>query len=223
LSDLTLYIGNKNYSSWSLRPWLALKQASLAFQEEIIPLDQPGTRDAILQHSPTGRLPCLVATGEATDSLVIWDSLAICDYAAEIAKVPLWPADPQARAVARSVSAEMHAGFPALRQHLPMNLRRPPAPRSLSPSVQAEVNRVTAIWRDCRRRFAGHKSLLFGDFSIADAMYAPVVTRFLTYAVTVDDDARDYMEAVMALPALQEWVEAAKAETWVIPADEVQD
>jgi glutathione S-transferase len=213
VAEFTLYIGNKNYSSWSLRPWLAMKQAGLAFDEVVIPLDTPTTKQDILRHSPSGHVPCL-KHGDVT----VWDSLAIAEYLAELfPQAQLWPADPDARAAARGVAAEMHAGFAALRQNMPMNIRAAFPGQGLSPAVQEDINRITALWRDCRRRFAGHKPLLFGDFSIADAMYAPVVTRFATYGVVLDEDARDYVRLILELPAMRDWTEAAKQEPWTIP------
>jgi glutathione S-transferase len=213
VAEFTLYIGNKNYSSWSLRPWLAMKQAGLAFDEVVIPLDTPTTRQDIQRHSPSGQVPCL-KHGDVT----VWDSLAIVEYLAELfPQAQLWPADPDARAAARGVAAEMHAGFAALRQNMPMNIRAAFPGQGLSPAVQEDINRITALWRDCRRRFAGHKPLLFGDFSIADAMYAPVVTRFATYGVVLDEDARDYVRLILELPAMRDWIAAAKQEPWTIP------
>ena len=212
VAEFTLYIGNKNYSSWSLRPWLAMKQAGLAFDEVVIPLYTPTTAQEILRHSPSGRVPCL-KHGDVT----VWDSLAIVEYLAELfPQAQLWPADPDARAAARGVAAEMHAGFTALRQNMPMNIRAAFPGQGLSPAVQEDINRITALWRDCRRRFAGHKPLLFGDFSIADAMYAPIVARFATYGVVLDEDARDYVRLILELPAMREWIEAAKREPWTI-------
>jgi glutathione S-transferase len=213
VAEFTLYIGNKNYSSWSLRPWLLMKQAGLVFDEVVIPLYTPTAKQEILRHSPSGRVPCL-KHGDIT----VWDSLAIAEYLADLfPQAQLWPADPDARAVARGAAAEMHAGFAALRQNMPMNLRAAFPGQGLSPAVQEDINRITALWRDCRRRFAGHKPLLFGDFSIADAMYAPVVARFATYAVPLGEDARDYVRLILELPAMREWIEAAKQEPWTIP------
>jgi len=213
VAEFTLYIGNKNYSSWSLRPWLLMKQAGLVFDEVVIPLYTPTAKQEILRHSPSGRVPCL-KHGDVT----VWDSLAIAEYLADLfPQAQLWPADPDARAVARGAAAEMHAGFAALRQNMPMNLRAAFPGQGLSPAVQEDINRITALWRDCRRRFAGHKPLLFGDFSIADAMYAPVVARFATYAVPLGEDARDYVRLILELPAMREWIEAAKLEPWTIP------
>ncbi len=212
MAEFTLYLGNKNYSSWSLRAWLMMTHVGVAFDEIVIPLYQPESRAAILRHSPSGRLPCL-----HHGSTVVWDSLAIGEYMADLMpQAQLWPVGPHARAVARGVSAEMHAGFPALRQNMPMNLRGAFPGKGLSPTVREEINRITALWRDCRRRFADGKPFLFGDFSIADAMYAPVVARFATYGVVLDDDAREYMRLMLELPAIQPWIEAAKQEPWTI-------
>ncbi|HUA51096.1 MAG TPA: glutathione S-transferase family protein [Candidatus Sulfotelmatobacter sp.] len=213
MAEFTLYIGNKNYSSWSLRAWLVLKQAGIVFDEVVIPLYRPESKPAILRHSPSGRVPCL-----RHGDTVVWDSLAIAEYVADLMpEAKLWPADPTARAVARGVSAEMHAGFMALRQSMPMNLRAAHPGKGMTPAVRDDVNRVTALWRDCRRRFAGAKPFLFGDPTIADAMYAPVVARFATYAVVLDDAARDYVSLILGLPALQAWTEAAQQEPWIIP------
>lgn len=212
---LTLFIGNKNYSSWSLRPWLALKLARLPFEEVLIPLYQTTSKQDILRHSPTGKVPAL----KLDDGTVIFESLAICEWVAEQAP-DLWPTDSTARAVARAVSCEMHAGFVGLRSALPMNIRRAAPPRNLTPAAQEDINRVTALWRDCRKRFGAGGPFLFGAPSIADAMFAPVVTRFASYLVDVDEDSRAYMAAVFALPAMQEWVEAGKREPWIIEDSE---
>jgi glutathione S-transferase len=216
MADITIYLGNKNYSSWSLRPWLALKQTAAAFTEELIPLSEAATRSTILRYSPSGRVPALKHNG-----LTVWDSLAICEYLAEaFPKVHLWPKDKAARAVARAVSAEMHSGFAALRNHLPMNMRSSFPNRGVTPDVQADINRVTAIWRDCRKRFGEGGPFLFGGFSNADAMYAPVVSRFRTYKVELEAEAQAYTDAVWALPALQEWLTAAKNEPMIIESAE---
>ncbi len=213
MADATLYIGNRNYSSWSLRAWLVVRQAGLDADEVVVPLGQPTTRQEILAHSPSGKVPCLVH-----GDLAIGDSLAIAEYCADLAPAAgLWPANETARALARAVSAEMHAGFRNLRQHLPMNIRQHQPGRPINAATQAEINRVTASWRSCRRRFAGHKPFLFGDFCIADAMYAPVVFRFRTYEPLIDDEARDYMAAMLAQPPMQAWQAAAEAEPWVHP------
>jgi glutathione S-transferase len=208
--SLTLVIGNKNYSSWSLRPWLAMKQAGLAFDEAKISLRQPNTAARILQHSPSGRVPCLI-----DGSLTIWDSLAICEYVNEqYCSGSLWPRDVGARAHARSVAAEMHSGFAALRTHMPMDIRgRDPgrgAAALARPDVAADVARIRALWTDCLA--AGNGPFLFGAFSVADAFFAPVVTRFRTYAVPLTAPLGRYSDAVFALPAMQSWVAEAAAE-----------
>lgn len=213
MADLTLYLGNKNYSSWSLRPWLAARQAGIAFDEVVIPLYQPATRETVLKYSPSGRVPAL-RHGEVT----VWESLAICEYLAEtFPGAGLWPNEPVARALARAVSNEMHAGFAALRQHLPMNTRSSFPDRGVTPEVQAEINRVMAIWRDCRTRFGdGKGAFLFGEFTIADAMYAPVVSRFRTYRIDLERDAEAYCDAITNLPAMQEWLAAARNEPMIV-------
>ena len=213
MADLTLYLGNKNYSSWSLRPWLAMKQAGLAFDEVVIPLYQPTTRETVLKYSPSGRVPAL-KHGELT----VWESLAICEYVAEtFPAAGLWPADAAARATARSVSSEMLAGFAALRAHLPMNIRSSYPDRGVTPDVQADINRIMSIWRDCRARFGQDKGdFLFGGFTIADAMYAPVVTRFRTYRIDLERDAEAYCDTIMNLPAIAEWLSAARNEPMII-------
>ncbi len=218
MADLKIHLGNKNYSSWSLRPWLVLKAIGVPFEETVIPLYQATSREAILRYSPSGRVPVL-QHGER----MVWESLAICEYLAESFPMSeLWPGDPEARAVARAVSSEMHAGFQALRGHLPMNLRASVAGRGVTPAVQADIDRVTAIWRDCRGRFgAGNGDYLFGRFTIADAMYAPVVTRFRTYRIALEPEADAYCETIMALPAMQEWIAAARVEPMVVAAFEV--
>jgi len=206
-----LVIGDKNISSWSLRPWLAMKHAELPFREINIVLRAPETKAQILRHSPAGKVPALLV-----DGTVIWDSLAILEYLAEAhPEAQLWPAAPAARARARSVSAEMHSGFAALREHCPMDIvaRLPMA--SLPEAVEADVRRVVAIWQDCRRRFGSGGSLLFGAFTAADAMFAPVATRFRTYLPDLsiygdDGTAQAYVDAVFALPAMAAWEHASK-------------
>ncbi len=212
MSDMTLVMGNKAYSSWSLRPWLAMKQAGLPFTETVIPLRQPDTAARIAAHSPSGRVPCLVH-----DGLVLWDSLAICEYVAELApQAQLWPADRAARAVARSVSAEMHSGFVSLRSTMSMDLRRDLRGQGMTEATAADIARIEALWADARTRFGNRAGgpFLFGAVTIADAMFAPVVTRLETYGVAVSPETRAYMDAVLALPAMREWIAAAKAEPW---------
>lgn len=206
-SGIVLFVGNKNLSSWSLRPHLALSHTGAAFEEIVVPLDRPDTKDRLRAVSPTGRVPVL-RDGE----LVVWDSLAICEHVAErFPEARLWPRDTGARALARSVSAEMHSGFADLRRELPMNIVAR-TPRDPSPDALRDIARVLAIWSDLRARSAAAGPFLFGDFTIADAMFAPVVTRFVTYGVAVPADARAYMDAVLALPAMQRWIADAAEE-----------
>lgn len=208
---MRLIIGNKNYSSWSLRPWLAMKVAGIAFDEHRIPLYGPGSKEQILAYSPAGKVPCLV-----DGALRVWDSLAICEYLAE--KHPgLWPQDPAARAVARSISAEMHSGFANLRTHMSMNIRKRHPGKGRTPESLADVARIVAMWSDCRARHGKEGPYLFGKFSIADAMYAPVVLRFRTYEVELPADCRAYADAILALPAMQDWIAAAGAEAETLP------
>ena len=207
---LQLVIGNKNFSSWSLRPWLLLKQAGLPFREIPVRLRQADTKAQILAHSPSGKVPALI-----DGDLTVWDSLAICEYLAEKASlnhVDLWPADPKARAEARSVSAEMHSGFAALRQHMSMEVAASRPGEGQTPEVLADIARITALWTSCRERFAATGPFLFGDFSVADAMYAPVAFRFHTYGVELPPLAAAYRDTLLALPAMQEWAAGARAE-----------
>ncbi|HWA13267.1 MAG TPA: glutathione S-transferase family protein [Burkholderiales bacterium] len=207
-----LVIGNKAYSSWSLRPWLLMKHAGIAFEEVKVSLYRPDAKQVLLSHSGAGKVPVLHDGGQT-----IWDSLAIAEYLAE--KHPdrrLWPADPAARAQARSASAEMHSGFSNLRSQMPMNVRRRIARRP-STEVAADIARIQSIWSDCRKRFGAGGPFLFGAFSIADAMYAPVASRFHTYGVELAEPARAYAQALLALPAFQAWVADAHAEAEVNP------
>ena len=215
MSELTLVIGNKNYSSWSLRPWLAMRVAGIPFAEHRIPLYGPGSKAQILVYSPAGKVPCL-----ADGDLRVWDSLSICEYLAE--KHPgLWPQDPAARALARSVSAEMHSGFANLRAKMSMNIRKRYPGLGRTPESLADVARIVSLWSDCRARYGKGGRFLFGAFSIADAMYAPVVLRFRTYEVELPADCRAYSDAVLALPAMQDWIAAAMAETESLPQFEL--
>ena len=203
---LKLIIGDYNFSSWSLRPWLVLKMAGLPFETTSIRLRQPTTKTEILKHSPSGKVPCLI-----DEQVVVWDSLAICEYIAEL--VPsLWPADRARRAEARAVAAEMHSGFAALRQHLSMDVRSTNVAAERTPEVEGDIARIVAIWENCRQRFAADGPFLFGAFSVADALYAPVVWRFLTYGVAVPAASQQWMAALTALPAMQEWRALAAAE-----------
>ncbi|MBD1937929.1 glutathione S-transferase family protein [Microcoleus sp. FACHB-68] len=216
MSELTLVIGNKNYSSWSLRAWLAVKQAGVDFTEVRIPLQTPTSQQEILRYSPSGKVPFL-QHGEVR----VWDSLAICEYVAEQFAPAFWPENPAARAIARSISAEMHAGFPNLRENMSMNCRARLPGKGMETGVREEIDRITAIWRECRQNFGSGGDLLFGHFTLADAMFAPVVSRFVTYDVKLEPVAKDYADAIWALPAMQEWVAAAQAEPEVIAHYEV--
>jgi len=213
----TLVIGNKNYSSWSMRPWLALTHNKIPFNEVLISLYENGAKEKILAHSPSGKVPALI-DGNRT----IWESLAIIDYIAEkFPQLGLWPAGPGARAHARAIAAEMHAGFRDLRMATPMNLKREPREIELSPEVRADITRVTAIWTDTRRHFARGGSYLFGGFGAADCMFAPVATRLRNYAIQVDPISADYVEAIYKLPAFRAWREAALKEPWTAPYDAI--
>ena len=210
-----LVIGNKNYSSWSLRPWLLLRHFDVPFEEILLPLDTPEFHERIGPLSPSRRVPAL-HDGE----LVVWDSLAICEYANERwLDGRGWPADRARRALARSVAAEMHSGFPALRGQLPMNLRRQPREPHWDESARRDIARVQSIWTGLRDQ-AGDGDFLFGAFGIADAMYAPVCARFRSYGVPLEPACAAYVEAVFALPAMREWLASALAETARVAADE---
>jgi glutathione S-transferase len=214
---LQLIIGNKNYSSWSFRPWFAMKVAGIEFAETLISLEAADFKSRLVAMSGAGKVPVLL-----DGDIRIWESLAILEYLAE--KFPaagLWPDDRAARAHARAVASEMHAGFQGLRRQLPMNVWRPVIQRQLEADAKADVARIDAIWNECRSRFGATGPFLYGAFGAADAMYAPVVWRFRTYAVEVSATARDYMHAVTALPAWSEWRDAARRERWVLPHDEV--
>jgi glutathione S-transferase len=211
---LTLVIGNKNYSSWSFRPWIAMKTAGIPFEEILVSLETKDFKTRVGAYSGSGKVPVLV-----DGAIKVWESLAILEYLAE--KFPekmLWPDDSAARACARTIASEMHASFGALRQHCPMNMWRPVTSRVLPEEVGANVKRIEALWTDCLSRSAG--PFLFGAFGAADAMYAPVVSRFHTYGIGVGQEAQAYMARVMALPAWAEWRTAALKEPWVLPQDE---
>lgn len=217
MTDLTLVIGNRNYSSWSLRPWLALKQTGRPFKVEEILLRQANTRDSILRHSGAGRVPVL-----HHGAITVWESLAICEYVAELfPDAGLWPADPAARAHARAISSEMHSGFAKLRDNMPMDLTRNRASESRAHLVGDEIARVTAIWGEARQRWgaAGGGPFLYGAFTNADAMYAPMVSRFRTYGVALDETCARYVAAVTGSAAFQEWEAAARRESAVIAFD----
>ena len=215
--EFELVIGDKNWSSWSLRPWLLMRQAGIPFLETSIRLRQPDTKEQILAHSPTGFVPALKWRGA-----VIGDSLAICETIADLYPAKrLWPADPLARATARSAAAEMHAGFQNLRREMPMAILEKHPGVGQTEEALADARRVVSLWRECRVRFGRQaqedQGFLFGRFSVADAMYAPVVTRFLTYEVDLaalgdDGAARTYMDAIMTLPSMQDWIRGAEVE-----------
>ena len=212
---MLLIIGNKNYSSWSFRPWIAMKVAGITFEERVISLNDSDFKRAIASVSKNGRVPAI-----DDDGVHVWESLAVLEYLAEkFPQAKLWPTDVRARAHARAIAAEMHAGFAALRGECPMNFWRPVKRRDLSADALADAARIDAMWSECLVRYGG--PFLFGAFGAVDAMYAPVVSRFYTYAVEVGKSSRVYMEAVMALPAWGEWNEAALKEPWVLPEDEV--
>lgn len=214
---LTLVIGNKNYSSWSFRPWIALRTAAIPFEEVVIPLYEPGSKERILSFSPAGKVPVLI-----DGDVRVWESLAIMDYLAErFPQAELWPKDAAARAHARAIAAEMHASFAPLRRHCPMNMWRPVKARELPPEVAADVKRIEAIFTECRERFGQGGAFLFGPFGAADAMYAPVVSRLHTYGIAVGAVAEAYKQAMMALPAWTEWRAAAVKEPWVMANTEV--
>jgi glutathione S-transferase len=217
VSAFTLVVGNKNYSSWSLRGFLAARAAGVRFDEVLVRLSEPGTKNELLKHSPAGKVPIL-----KHGDRVIWDSLAIIEYLAEVRpEAGLWPADPGARAHARSVAAEMHAGFRALRAGMPMNLKKSLPGKGRSRDVADDIERICALWADCRARYDAAGPFLFGDFGAADVMYTPVATRFRTYVVELDDICRAYVDAVLTRPDYLEWHAAALEEPWVIAEDEV--
>jgi glutathione S-transferase len=220
MSVPTLVIANKRYSSWSLRPWLVMTHFGLPFREVGVLLDLPESKAEILRWSPSGRVPCLV-----DGDIRVWETLAIVEYLAERhPDLPIWPTDVAARAEARAISNEMHAGFQALRSACPMNLRKRFAwkPRG-GEKAAADVARIVELWRAARARFGAGGPFLFGAFSAADAMYAPVATRLDTYAWPLDADIRAYVDAVLDLPAFRAWKAAADLETALVPSDEVED
>jgi glutathione S-transferase len=212
MSELTLVFGNKNYSSWSMRAWLLMRQFGIEFEEVQIPLRQADSTERKLAYSPAGKVPILI-----DGDMRIWDSLAIVEHLAE--KFPgkrLWPADNEARALARSVSAEMHSGFASLRSRMPLNCRarRPEAGRG--PGVQEDIDRICEIWRECRALYQSAGEYLFGEFTAADAMFAPVASRFQTYGVELDRVEADYAQAILAMPTVRSWIEDACKEPWRI-------
>jgi glutathione S-transferase len=204
----TLIIGNKNYSSWSLRPWLLMRHFGIDFEEIVLPLDTPEFFQRIGNYSPTGRVPAL-----HVDDEVIWDSLAICETVNERWLSDRgWPSEPKTRAAARSAAAEMHSGFAALRGQLPMNCRHQPKPKHWDAAADKDIARVQQLWQQLRSRFGGDRGFLCGDFGIVDAMFAPVCVRFRGYGVDLDRHSRDYLQTMFDLPAMREWQAAAEAE-----------
>ncbi len=213
MADFKIIIGNKRYSSWSLRGWLAVRMSGADYKEVVVPLDQPGTSNGIAKYADAG--PRLVPVLKHGD-LTIWDSLAILEYLAELfPDAGLWPAGAAARTFARSVTAEMHSGFRALRMALPMNLGVDRVGQRCSEEAKVDIDRIKAIWRHCLSRFGGEGPFLFGQATGADVAYAPVVTRFKTYGVRLEPDLQTYADAVLELPAMREWYAGADAETWV--------
>jgi glutathione S-transferase len=213
---LKLIIGNKAYSSWSLRPWLLLRQSGIPFEELLIPLFEEGSADAIMRYAPTGKVPALV-----DGSLTVWESLAICEYLAETyPDLHLWPQDRLLRAEARSLACEMHAGFAALRQHCPMNVRRVFDRRAHLPEVERDIARFSALVESLRARSQAGGPFLMGRFSILDAMYAPVATRCRSYRIALPSRSQAWVDHILELPAMREWYQAAATEPWVLPINE---
>jgi glutathione S-transferase len=213
---LRLVVANKNYSSWSMRPWVLMKQAGIPFEEVLLKFADGGGVGGVQPWSPTGKVPVLWVEDEP-----VWDSLAICETVAELfPDRHLWPQDASARRFARAVSAEMHSGFGDLRRAMPMNIRSSHPDQGRNPGSLRVIARVVAIWETCRSRFGAGGELLFGAFSCADAMFAPVVMRFQTHAVALPPQAQRYADAIRALPSVQEWCAAALAETEFVPEDE---
>lgn len=216
MAKLRLVIGNKNYSSWSMRPWVLLRQSGIAFDEIQLWFDQNAHAGGVERYSPTGLVPVLLVDGAP-----VWDTLAICETIAEMfPDKRLWPADAGARQEARSICAEMHAGFRDLRAAMPVNIRARHPGKGMTSAVRKDIDRVIAIWQSCRERFGHNGSSLFGEFGIADAYFAPVVMRFMTYAVALPPVAQAYANAVRELPAVREWMTAARQETAFVAADE---
>jgi glutathione S-transferase len=224
---MKLIIANKLHSSWSLRPWLLLTQFGVPFEEVLIPFgptfDDPDWKAKVMAHNPSGKVPALVDR-----DIQVWESLSIMEYVADSRQdLAIWPRDRAARALARSISSEMHAGFSALRNACPMNLGKRHAPQDRGPKVTADVARITAIWNDCRKRFGARDPsggpFLFGSFTAADAMYAPVCTRFRSYSISLDPVSEAYCDAIYALPAFKAWRAAALAEPWHVPEDEMDE
>lgn len=212
MDKFTLVIGNKNYSSWSLRPWVLMKQGGIMFEEILIPLYRPDSKEKILKYSPSGKVPFL-----KHGTTEVWESLAICEYIADIFPGKnFWPKDAARRAKARAVANEMHAGFQALRANCPMDVKAKRKPKDNPPQLQKDVERIQSIWEGCRQEHKKAGPFLFGHFTVADAMYAPVAFRFDTYGISLSGESKQYLETMLQVPAMQEWAEAGKKETWVI-------
>lgn len=213
---LRMVVANKNYSSWSMRPWVLLRQAGIPFEEVPLWFSQDGHVEGIERWSPTGKVPVLWIDEEP-----VWDSLAICEAVAELyPDRALWPTDPVARRYARSMCAEMHSGVQELRRNMPMNLRNRLPGLGRTPGSERDIARVVSLWESCRSRFGIDGSLLFGHFTCADAMFAPVATRFRTYEVSLPSVAEDYCTSLLALPGVQAWCDAGRQETQFVSADE---
>lgn len=216
MKQLKLAIANKNYSSWSMRPWVLLTQAGIAFEEIQLKFSDEAAVCGVEPYSPTRQVPVLMVEGEP-----VWDSLAICEAVAELfPDKRLWPEVARARQIARSICAEMHAGFRSLRDAMPMNMRASLPGRGMSPEVQKDIDRIAEIWESCRSRYGAGGELLFGQFTVADAFYAPVASRFLTYAVSLPPVAQRYADALLKLPAVRDWMAQARRETEFVRADE---
>jgi glutathione S-transferase len=217
MHKLTFISGNKAYSSWSLRAWLALRATEAAFEEIMLPLYAPGYKAALLAQSPAGKVPVL-----KHGDRVVWDSLAICEYLAEqFPKAQLWPEDTRARALARSASAEMHSGFTIIRSMMPFNCRATGRHVASSAELEAEIQRIQSLWCDCRERYGQNGEWLFGQLSVADCMYIPIALRFVTYGARLEATAQAYVQHVLQHPPVREWVAAAHLEQEFIPSSEV--
>jgi len=213
-----LIIGNKNYSSWSLRPWLVLKEFKIPFQETRIALYEEGSKQKLLEHTASGKVPAFYH-----DDYVVWDSLAICEVLNDLyPQENLWPQQPAARALARSLSNEMHSGFSEIRNQLPMNCRTSITLPNINAGLQQDINRIREIWSLCREQYQHEGDFLLGRFSICDAMFAPIVLRFNSYGIPVSDIEKQYMENMLALDSMQEWIKDGITETEIMPRNEAQ-
>ena len=216
MTKLALVIANKNYSSWSMRPWVLMREAGISFEEIQLKFDHEGRVHGAERYSPTSQVPVLLVDGAP-----LWDSLAICETLAELfPDRRLWPAEVRSRALARSICAEMHSGFRDLRVALPMNIRANLPGKGMSPAAQKDIDRICGIWKDCRGQFGAGGTMLFGRFGIPDAYFAPVVARFATYAVPLPSEAREYANAVGNLAAVRQWMDDARRETDLVAASE---